>query len=172
MVSLDRDAATVTLADGSTVPYDQVVMATGSSAWAPPLPGIDLPGVFMYRTLDDVAKMRDWVRARQAVVGRPVRGAVIGGGLLGLEAAGALQSMGATATVVEFADRLMALQVDKSGGEALKSLIERLGVKVRTSIATTEVVADADGRAGTLRFSDGSEQARGRGRVRHRHPSP
>ncbi|WP_084077898.1 nitrite reductase large subunit NirB [Demequina sp. NBRC 110057] len=157
-VAIDRDAATVTLADGEALAYDHLVMATGSSAWAPPLPGIDLPGVFMYRTLDDVARMRDWVRSRQAIVGRPVRGAVIGGGLLGLEAAGALQSMGATATVVEFADRLMALQVDKSGGEALKGLIERLGVKVRTSLATTEVVADAEGRAGTLRFSDGSEQ--------------
>ncbi|WP_084130060.1 nitrite reductase large subunit NirB [Demequina sp. NBRC 110055] len=156
--AVDREAATVSLDTGERLTYDHLVLATGSSAWAPPLPGIDLPGVFMYRTLDDVAGMQAWVRERQAVVGRPVRGAVIGGGLLGLEAAGALQSMGATATVVEFADRLMALQVDKSGGEALKSLIERLGVKVKTSLATTEVVADAEGRAGTLRFSDGSEQ--------------
>ncbi|WP_061962414.1 nitrite reductase large subunit NirB [Demequina flava] len=158
VAAIDRDAQTVTLDDGSQRSYDELVLATGSSAWAPPVPGVDLPGVFMYRTLDDVAQLRDWVRAKQAIVGRPVRGAVIGGGLLGLEAAGALQSMGATATVVEFANRLMALQVDDSGGEALKSLIQRLGVQVKCGVATSEVVADADGNVGTLKFSNGGEQ--------------
>ncbi|WP_062072264.1 nitrite reductase large subunit NirB [Demequina sediminicola] len=155
---IDRKAQTVSLDNDVERTYDHLVLATGSSAWAPPVPGVDLPGVFMYRTLDDVAELRDWVRARQAIVGRPVRGAVIGGGLLGLEAAGALQSMGATATVVEFANRLMALQVDDSGGEALKSLIQRLGVQVKCGVATSEVAPDADGNAGTLKFSNGGEQ--------------
>ncbi|WP_062079069.1 nitrite reductase large subunit NirB [Demequina globuliformis] len=158
VTSIDRAARTVTVDDGSQRSYDHLVLATGSSAWAPPIPGVDLPGVFMYRTLDDVAALRDWVRAKQTLVGRPVRGAVIGGGLLGLEAAGALQSMGATATVVEFANRLMALQVDDSGGEALKSLIQRLGVQVKCGLATSAVEADASGNAGTLKFSSGGEQ--------------
>ncbi|MDE0572824.1 nitrite reductase large subunit NirB [Demequina sp. B12] len=154
---IDRAARAVTTDAGESFPYDQLVLATGSSAWAPPLPGLDLPGVFMYRTLDDVAALQEWVRSRPGH-GGPVRGAVIGGGLLGLEAAGALQSMGATSTVIEFADRLMALQVDRSGGEALKGLIERMGVQVKCSLATDAVLAGADGNVGSLRFNDGSEQ--------------
>ncbi|MFV0634969.1 nitrite reductase large subunit NirB [Demequina sp.] len=157
-VSIDRAARSVTLADGREIGYDHLVLSTGSYAWAPPVPGADLPGVFMYRTLDDVARLREWVESRRAFFNRPVRGAVIGGGLLGLEAAGALQELGATSTVIEFADRLMALQVDESGGEALKRLIERLGVTVKCGIATSEVRPDRDGNAGSLKFSDGGEQ--------------
>jgi nitrite reductase (NADH) large subunit len=156
--SIDREARTVATSDGGEAGYDHLVLATGSYAWAPPVPGVDLPGVFMYRTVDDVARLREWVETRQRFFNRPVRGAVIGGGLLGLEAAGALQSLGATSTVVEFAPRLMALQVDESGGEALKRLIEKLGVTVRTGVATSEVRADRDGNAGTLVFADGGEQ--------------
>ena len=155
---IDRAARTVRTAAGETLAYDHLVLATGSYAWAPPVDGIDLPGVFLYRTLEDVTRLQEWVAERARFVHRPVRGAVIGGGLLGLEAAGALQAMGATSTVIEFADRLMALQVDASGGEALKCLIERLGVKVRCGIATTEVRADRDGNVGSLAFSDGGEQ--------------
>jgi nitrite reductase (NADH) large subunit len=157
-VAIDRDAKVVTTKDGHQYGYDHVVLATGSYAWTPPLPGADLPGVYVYRTIDDVADLRGWVEARAAHVGRPVRGLVIGGGLLGLEAAGALQSLGATSTVVQFADRLMNLQVDAGGGEALKRLIEQLGVAVRVDTATTALKADRNGRVGTVVFGDGSEQ--------------
>jgi nitrite reductase (NADH) large subunit len=158
VAAIDREAKVVTTANGDTYPYDQLVMATGSYAWVPPLEGADLPGVYVYRTVDDVADLRGWVEARAAEVGRPVRGMVIGGGLLGLEAAGALQNLGATSTVVQFADRLMNLQVDPGGGEALKRLIEQLGVQVKVETATTALKADKDGRVGKAVFADGAEQ--------------
>ena len=85
---------------------------------------------------------------------RPVRGAVVGGGLLGLEAAGALRALECEATVVEFAPRLMPLQVDDGGGEALKRLIEALGVRVRTSTATAKVVGDR-GHVSRMEFTEG-----------------
>ncbi|WP_062299215.1 nitrite reductase large subunit NirB [Demequina maris] len=156
--AVDRDRRIVTVEGGREVAYDHLVLATGSYAWAPPTPGADLPGVFMYRTVDDVAALRGWVEERRAELGRPVRGAVIGGGLLGLEAAGALQSLGARSTVIQFADRLMNLQVDEGGGEALKRLIERMGVTVRCSTATQEIRAGKDGHVGSLLFADGGEQ--------------
>ncbi|WP_062388301.1 nitrite reductase large subunit NirB [Demequina iriomotensis] len=156
--AVDRDRRIVTVEGGREVSYDHLVLATGSYAWAPPTPGADLAGVFMYRTVDDVAALRGWVEERRAALGRPVRGAVIGGGLLGLEAAGALQNLGAVSTVIQFADRLMNLQVDEGGGEALKRLIEGMGVTVRCSTATKEIRAGKDGHVGSLLFADGGEQ--------------
>jgi nitrite reductase (NADH) large subunit len=123
----------------------------------PPVKGSDLPGSFVYRTVDDVTELRAWVLDRAEKLGRQVNGVVIGGGLLGLEAAGALTALGADTTVVEFADWLMPLQVDRAGGEALRRLIEQVGVKVMTSTATTEVRAGRDGRVGQMRFSDGGK---------------
>lgn len=156
--AVDRARRVVTVEGGREVAYDHLVLATGSYAWAPPTPGADLPGVFMYRTVDDVAALRGWVEERREALGRPVRGAVIGGGLLGLEAAGALQGLGCVSTVIQFSDRLMNLQVDEGGGEALKRLIEKLGVTVRVKTATTAIRADKDGHVGSLIFADGGEQ--------------
>jgi nitrite reductase (NADH) large subunit len=156
--SIDRERRVVTSAGGREFEYEHLVIATGSYAWAPPTPGADLPGVFMYRTIDDVAALRGWVDARREALGRPLRGSVIGGGLLGLEAAGALQGMGVGTTVVQFADRLMNLQVDEGGGEALKRLIEQLGVTVRVNTATTEIRAAKNGHVGSLVFASGAEQ--------------
>ena len=151
--AVDREGRTVVTSDGGSVGYDRLVLATGSSAWVPPLPGADLPGVFVYRTVEDVVALRDWVRERESVLGRPVRGAVVGGGLLGLEAAGALTSLEVATTVVEFAPRLMALQVDEGGGVALRRIIERMGVEVRTGAASETVEAGPDGAVGALRLS-------------------
>ncbi|MGZ6787926.1 MAG: nitrite reductase large subunit NirB, partial [Nocardioidaceae bacterium] len=148
-------AARVVHARGRAYPYDALVLATGSAAAVPPVPGADLPGSFVYRTVDDVSELRAWVTDRAAEHGRTVRGAVVGGGLLGLEAAGALQAMGVDTTVVEFAPRLMPLQVDEGGGEGLRRLIERLGVTVRTATATSKVKAGRDGRVSRMDFSDG-----------------
>ncbi len=157
-VSVDRGTRSVTTADGAAVRYDHLVLATGSFAWVPPVPGADLAGVFVYRTLDDVVALREWVGRREAQTGRRVRGAVIGGGLLGLEAAGALVGLGAETTVVEFAPRLMALQVDDGGGQALRRLIEGMGVDVRVGTATEAIDADSDGRVAGLRLA-GDEDA-------------
>ncbi|MFW2514630.1 nitrite reductase large subunit NirB [Demequina sp. SO4-13] len=156
--TVDRVAKVVTDRHGREYPYDHLVLATGSYAWTPPTEGAHLPGVFVYRTIDDVAALRTYVEHRAAELGRPVRGAVIGGGLLGLEAAGALQELGATSTVVQAGDRLMNLQVDEGGGHALQRLIESLGVTVRCDTKTRAIKPDRAGRAGRLLFEGGGEQ--------------
>jgi nitrite reductase (NADH) large subunit len=152
--SVDRQARTVTTADGRTLAYDSLVLATGSYAAVPPVPGKDLRGAFVYRTIDDVADLRAYVEGLRSEVDRPVRGAVVGGGLLGLEAAGALRALEVDTTVVEFAPRLMPLQVDDGGGEALRRLIENLGVRVRTSTATARIGGDR-GRVARMEFTEG-----------------
>ncbi|MCW2614690.1 MAG: nitrite reductase [Frankiales bacterium] len=146
VVSVDVDTRTVTAASGRVTGYDALVLATGSTAFVPPLPGATGPGRFVYRTLDDLE------RIQAASVGRRT-GAVVGGGLLGLEAADALRSLGLETTVVEFAPRLMPVQVDEAGGQALRRLVEDLGVAVRTS-SVTQVIETTD--AGLrMVFSDG-----------------
>ncbi|WP_404381624.1 nitrite reductase large subunit NirB [Knoellia locipacati] len=152
--SIDREARTVTTNGGAVLSYDALVLATGSYAAVPPVPGKDLRGAFVYRTIDDVADLRAWVEKRRGELDRPVRGAVVGGGLLGLEAAGALQALDVESTVVEFAPRLMPLQVDDGGGEGLKRLIEGLGVRVRTSTATSRIVGDR-GTVSRMEFTEG-----------------
>ncbi|QTE28251.1 nitrite reductase large subunit NirB [Pengzhenrongella sicca] len=155
VVELDRAARTVRTADGRTWAYDQLVLATGSSAARPPIEGSDLPGVFVYRTIDDVAALRGWVEEQAARWNRPVRGAVLGGGLLGLEAAGALQALGTAATVLQRGTHLMSAQVDLGGGEALRRLINALGVAVRVNTSTVRMRANRRGHIGRLDFADG-----------------
>ena len=159
---IDTDARKVH-ARGRTFDYDALVLATGSSAAVPPVPGADLPGSFVYRTVDDVTELRAWVTDRDRTLRRTVRGAVVGGGLLGLEAAGALHAMGVDTTVVEFAPRLMPLQVDEGGGQSLRRLIEQLGVTVRTGTATARVKAGRHGRVARMDFSDPSTSSGRRG---------
>ena len=152
--SIDRRARTVTTSKGATLAYDSLVLATGSYAAVPPVPGRDLRGAFVYRTIDDVADLRTYVETLRKETDRPLRGAVVGGGLLGLEAAGALQALQVESTVVEFAPRLMPLQVDEGGGEALRRLIEGLGVTVRTGTATAKITGSR-GRVAKMHFADG-----------------
>jgi len=152
---VDRERREVGTADGRTWAYDELVLATGSAPAVPPIPGTDLPGVFVYRTVDDVAALRGWVEERAARWRRPVRGAVIGGGLLGLEAAGALAALGAQSTVVQFGPRLMSLQVDAGGGEALRRLINGKGVGVRLNAATRALRPGRDGAVRRMDFADG-----------------
>ncbi|MEV4740668.1 nitrite reductase large subunit NirB [Streptomyces sp. NPDC049555] len=147
-VALDRAARTVTTASGHVLPYDELVLATGSQPFVPPVPGRDLPGCFVYRTLEDVHAIRE--RAAHARTG-----VVVGGGLLGLEAAGALKALGLDTHVVEFAPRLMAVQVDDGGGTALRRRIEELGVTVHTGAAAGAVEAGDDGEVTALTLSDG-----------------
>jgi len=155
--SLDRSAHTVTCASGTVHEYDRLVLATGSWAWAPRAEGKDLPGSFSYRTVDDVESLAAWVAERGEALGREVRGVVVGGGVLGLEAAAALQDLGAHSTVVEFADRLMAVQLDDGGGEMLRLLIQDKGIEVRTGVGATAFRPAADGAMGTAELTDGSE---------------
>jgi nitrite reductase (NADH) large subunit len=155
---IDREAKQLH-ARSTTFDYDKLVLATGSYATVPPVDGSDLPGCFVYRTVDDVAELRQWVLDRERVLGRPVKGAVVGGGLLGLEAAGALTALGADTTVVEFAEWLMPLQVDRAGGGALRRIIEQMGVSVRTSTATSKLRAGRDGKVARMQFADGEKIA-------------
>lgn len=159
--TIDRAARTVTDRLGREHPYDELVLATGSSAAVPPIPGADLPGVFVYRTLDDVAALRGWVedRRRSAPTAggwqRPVRGTVIGGGLLGLEAAGALTALGAQATVLQAATHLMNAQIDLGGGEALRRILQGMGIAVRLNARTSRIRASRrTGHVGSLELAD------------------
>ncbi|MDP4301107.1 nitrite reductase large subunit NirB [Leptothrix discophora] len=147
--SIDRAARTVTTLDGEVLAWDKLVLATGSYPFVPPLPGRDRADCFVYRTIEDLEAMK-------ACGARSRTGVVIGGGLLGLECGKALRDMGLETHVVEFAPRLMAVQVDDGGGRMLRQKIEALGVKVHTQKNTQQIV---DGEAATHRmvFADGSQ---------------
>ncbi|MFJ6152280.1 nitrite reductase large subunit NirB [Micromonospora profundi] len=145
--AIDRDRRVVTTVDGE-YPYDALVLATGSYPFVPPVPGADLPGVFVYRTLDDLAAIRAYAQGRRV-------GAVIGGGLLGLEAANALRLLGLSTDVVEFAPRLMPVQVDQAGAAMLRRYVEELGVRTHLGVGTTAIRAGADGAVAALELSDG-----------------
>ncbi|MET7877063.1 nitrite reductase large subunit NirB [Micromonospora profundi] len=145
--AIDRDRRVVTTVDGE-YPYDALVLATGSYPFVPPVPGADLPGVFVYRTLDDLAAIRAYAQGRRV-------GAVIGGGLLGLEAANALRLLGLSTDVVEFAPRLMPVQVDQAGAAMLRRYVEELGVRTHLGVGTTAIRAGADGAVEALELSDG-----------------
>jgi len=147
-VSIDRAGKTVTLASGETLAYDKLVLATGSYPFVPPLPGKDRADCFVYRTLEDLAAMK-------ACGAGAKTGVVIGGGLLGLECAKALVDLGLKTHVVEFAPRLMAVQVDEGGGRVLRRRIEELGVSVHTGKHTVGIV-DGEGATHRMQFADGS----------------
>jgi nitrite reductase (NADH) large subunit len=145
-VSIDRAARTVTTSTGETLAYDKLVLATGSYPFVPPLPGRDRPDCFVYRTIEDLEAM-------QVCGARSKTGTVIGGGLLGLECAKALRDMGLDTHVVEFAPRLMAVQVDDGGGRILRSRIEELGVTVHTQKNTLAIV-EGEGATNRMQFAD------------------
>ncbi|MDY3197643.1 MAG: nitrite reductase large subunit NirB [Pseudomonadaceae bacterium] len=146
VLELDPQAREVVTAQGR-FRYDQLVLATGSWPFVPPISGATGTAQLVYRTLDDL----DAIRAA-ATTAR--RGVVVGGGLLGLEAANALKSLGLEAHVVEFAPRLMPVQLDAEGGAALRARIEALGVTVHLSRATSEIVSGEEYRW-RMNFSDG-----------------
>ena len=150
--SVDRTARTITTSGGDIVDYDALVFATGSYPFVPPIPGHDRPECFVYRTLDDLDK----IRARADAAGPGAVGVVVGGGLLGLEAANALKKMGMTPHVVEFAPRLMPLQVDEGGGALLARLVTDLGLHVHAGVGTSSITENTDGAGLSVELSDGS----------------
>ncbi len=136
---LDTAARKLSTTDGREFPYDVAVFATGSAPFVPPLDGLRLPdgtpkpGAFLFRTVEDCERMRAYTRPASSAV-------VLGGGLLGLEAAKALSDLGMHVTVVHLADWLMNVQVDRPGGEFVRRGVEKLGVFVRTGVAATGVL--------------------------------
>jgi nitrite reductase (NADH) large subunit len=147
ITSIDRDNKTVLSKLGKKISYNKLILSTGSSAFIPPVPGIDAEGIFPYRTIEDLEDMMAYGKTCKSAV-------VIGGGLLGLEAAKALVDMGLEAHVIEFAPRLMPRQIDDKGSSMLQARIEELGVKIHLNKATKNI--NVDGKTKTMEFSDGS----------------
>ncbi|MFW6641972.1 nitrite reductase large subunit NirB [Nocardiopsis algeriensis] len=147
--AIDRAARTVTTSTGRTLTYDRLVLATGSTPFVPPVPGHDLPGCHVYRTLDDLDAITD--RARGARTGT-----VIGGGLLGLEAANALRLLGLRTHVVELAPHLMPAQIDQGAAALLEHLVTGLGVHVHTGTSSTAVRPGPTGHAAHLDLDNGT----------------
>src|SRR5690606_18565027 len=133
VVAINREQRMVSSQKGLSLPYDKLVLATGSYPFVPPIPGNDRAGCFVYRTIEDLEAIV--AASKSASVG-----AVIGGGLLGLEAANALTQLGLQTHVIEFAPRLMAIQVDDTGAGLLKSKIETRGTSVHVSKNTARIV--------------------------------
>ena len=142
------DSGIETAASAIEESYDYVIIATGSRPFIPPMEGFGKPGTFAFRTLDDCARIADWAQECK-------RAAVIGGGLLGLEAARGLLTHGVEVTVVEAAPQLMIAQLDPESGAMLKSTMEAMGVQVLLEKITTKIV-DEHGRITKLEFKDGT----------------
>jgi nitrite reductase (NADH) large subunit len=148
---IDRDRRTVTSRSGRTIRYDALVLATGSYPFVPPVPGSDSAGCFVYRTIDDLLAIEAYAKASART------GVVVGGGLLGLEAAGALRGLGLRTHIVEFNERLMAIQVDAGGGSALRRTLEEMELDVHTGVAGKEITTDESGAVASMTLSDGSQ---------------
>ncbi len=146
IIAIDRAARKVRAASGRETVYDQLVLATGSRAFVPPIPGVDLEGVFVYRTLDDLARIK-------AYAPKCRRAAVLGGGLLGLEAARALQGLGLDTWVVERGSSLLARQLEPKAGAILQGHVEKLGLRVCSQRQSERIEAIGDDRL--LQFNTG-----------------
>ena len=143
VVEIDRDHKTVITAGGVRQDYDALVLATGSYPFVPPIPGHDHENCLVYRTVDDLDAIK-------RCAGNAKRGVVVGGGLLGLEAANALRLLGLETHVVEFAPQLMPVQLDETGGALLRKEVEALGVHIHTGMKTELIDA---GEQHTLRMN-------------------
>ncbi len=145
--AIDREKRVVRSQQGREIPYDHVVLATGSAPFVPPLPGIDKKGVFVYRTIEDLEQIIAYSKNVK-------KAAVIGGGLLGLEAAKAAYDLGLETHVVEFAPRLMPRQIDETGSKVLVGKINALGVQVHLNKNTKEILGN--GHVEGMAFNDGA----------------
>jgi len=148
-VRIDRDNKWVLSQKGERIAYDKVVIASGSYPFVPPMPGHDRDGCLVYRTIEDLEAITSAAKKAKT-------GVVVGGGLLGLEAAKALTDLGLETHVVEFAPRLMAVQLDEGGAAMLRSRIEALGVMIHTSKNTQKIV-DGEQAIHKMCFADGEE---------------
>jgi len=144
-----RASKTVVSEKGITIRYDKLVLATGSFPFVPPVPGHDRAHCLVYRTIEDLIAIRESAKTGKV-------GVVVGGGLLGLEAAKALTDLGLQTHVVEFAPRLMTVQLDEAGGAMLRRKIENLGVTVHTG-KNTSLISDGEQCINKMCFADGDE---------------
>ena len=144
-----RASKTVVSEKGITIRYDKLVLATGSFPFVPPVPGHDRAHCLVYRTIEDLIAIRESAKTGKI-------GVVVGGGLLGLEAAKALTDLGLQTHVVEFAPRLMTVQLDEAGGAMLRRKIENLGVTVHTG-KNTSLISEGEQCINKMCFADGDE---------------
>ena len=147
VVKLDSTAHFIQTHTGLKIEYDKLILATGSSAFVPPVPGVEKEGVFVYRTIEDLDAIISYSKGA-------TRAAVIGGGLLGLEAAKATLDLGLETHVIEFAPRLMPRQLDAAGAGMLKRKMEALGIQIHLNKNTTQF--DGVFSVNGLSFTDGS----------------
>ena len=148
VVAIDRDAKTVTAANGDVLPYDKLLFGTGSNPFIIPLPGHDLEGVIAYRDLEDTERMMSMGPDNKVVV--------IGGGLLGLEAAAGMAARGADVTVVHIMGHLMERQLDEAAGYLLRKALMDKGITVKCSANSKEILGQ-DGHVRALLLDDGTE---------------
>lgn len=147
--SIDRSAKTIRSFKGITRPYDILVLATGSAAAVPPIHGVEKKGVFVYRTIEDLDLIRTYAKNAK-------KAAVLGGGLLGLEAAKAMLDLGIIKThVIEFASHLMPRQLDDAGAATLKNKLTALGLSIHTHKHTYQVLGED--KVTGIQFADESE---------------
>ena len=150
--SLNRDSRVVKGSDGVDYPYDVLVFATGSSAVRIPIPNADCAHVF--RTADDVKNMVSEVERLQTKLGRAPRGIVVGGGLLGLEAAEGLKDLGAEPTILDVAPWLLSVEVDQGGGYAVNAQIKATGIDIETGAFISAINKDASGEVISVSVAD------------------
>jgi len=150
VLRIDRESRLVITQHGEEVPYDTLVLATGAGPFVPPIPGTEKKGVFVYRTIDDLNAITEYAKRCQSA-------AVIGGGLLGLEAAKAAKDLGLETHVIEMAPRLMPRQLDDAGATLLKREIESLGLSVHLGKRTTGIAGDE--KVTAVCFADGDALA-------------
>jgi nitrite reductase (NADH) large subunit len=151
VVAIDRKQRMVRADDGTEAPYDRLLLCTGSNPFMLPVPGADLEGVIAYRDIADTNTMIETAKTHRHAV-------VIGGGLLGLEAANGLMLRGMSVTVVHVNAWLMERQLDQVAGNLLRKSLEDRGLKFRLSAHTQELLGDGSGRVKAIRFKDGSEE--------------
>ncbi len=151
VVGVNRRLRTVVADDGTEASYDRLLIATGSTPFIPPLPGKDLKGVIAYRDIKDTNEMIATASTHKHAV-------VVGGGLLGLEAANGLMLRGMSVTVVHLATWLMDRQLDDTAAKMLQKSLEARGLKFRLGANTEALIGDESGRVTSVRFKDGTEE--------------
>lgn len=146
VTDIDRERKTIRTHTNQIEHYDYLILATGSGAYVPAIGGVERSGVFVYRTIEDLVQISAYAHNKRT-------GAVLGGGLLGLEAAKALCDLGLETHVVEFASRLMPRQIDEAGSRILEHKLSQLGISIHTGKQTSRI--DGNGKLEALTFADG-----------------
>lgn len=137
VTQLNSDQCTLTLENGETITYDKLILATGSSNFIPPIKNSDTLGVFSIKYKSDALALRHYAQGKKSAV-------VIGGGVLGLEAADSLQELGLNVTIVEVNDRLMKAQLDTNASYFLQNILSKKGIEIRTEANVEEILTDTE----------------------------